>query len=64
MSGAIKREQGETFAAFSTRQKAIQADEAKVAVLVKTYRKRYPRTAKIAREAFGDPLDHDYSMNS
>lgn len=64
MSGAIKREQGETFASFSARQKAVQAAEANARALVAKFRKQHPRVTKAAREAFGDPLDHDYTMNS
>lgn len=63
MSGELKREQGESFASFSARQKALQATQ-KAAAQLESYRKRYPLTAKIAREAFSDPLDHDYSMNA
>jgi len=60
MSGAIKREQGETFASFAARQKQVQVQErAEHNAMIRNERtKRQARNSR-TREV----SDFDYSMN-
>jgi hypothetical protein len=55
MSGAIKREQGETFASFAARQKAQQ--DAERAMLAAHRRPRRPRRKIHRSETYEDRLD-------
>lgn len=61
MSGELKREQGETFASFTQRQKALQVRQSieKAAAI-----KNIKRKVKARKQTIREVSDFDYSMNS
>lgn len=65
MSDTVRRQPGEKFLEFQARQRAATAERREQAAALSSYAdpRRFRRRPH-RRPHWGDPLDHDYSMNA
>lgn len=66
MSGAIKREEGESFVSFTARQRAAQAAEKATAACTQKHARWARRARRESARTFAwyDGIDHDHSMDN